>query len=71
MLTYPSLDGSTIYVSLTNVIKDFNDNTQMIGVTAMDLDLTIITDLLKSLNTVTNLEGVFLINRGKQEVLYS
>ena len=37
----------------------------------MDLDLAPIWAKLASLTSITNLEGIFLVNRGKQEVLYS
>ena len=51
-------------MSLSNVIKDYYDSTQMIGVTGVDLDMVLITDLVSSLNKVTNLEGLYLVNVG-------
>lgn len=60
-----------MYVSLVNVIKNYTDPSQIIGVSAVDLDINPLTEQLYPLTSVSNIEELYLVNRGKQEVLYS
>ena len=65
------MSGDRTFVSLVNVIKDYDNPTEAVGVSAMDLDLAPISANLQPLTYVTNLEDIFLVNTGDQIILYS
>ena len=65
MTIFESLGGGSMFVSLVNVIKDYENPEQIIGVSAMDLDLTPMTDKLKPLTSISNIEELYLVNRAK------
>ena len=50
---------------------DFNDPEIVLGVAAMDLDMTTIERYLSPLKNVTNVQGVFLVATPNSDVLFS
>ena len=50
---------------------DFNDPEIVLGVTAMDLDMTTFERYLSPLKNVTNVQGVFLVSTPNSDVVFS
>ena len=60
--TFSSLDGGQVFVSISKAIMNADDSSEILGVTAIDLDMAQMQKALETFTSIQEVEELYLVS---------